>query len=216
MTRSRVLLRVALAAALVAVAAVLALLSVDVLRWSGQLERARVAYETGSNDPRIWQPSTTLRRGISRSLLDVDDEVAFGGALQRFRAVFATSELEASGDPTVFSSLERLELELDRLSKAAPTRRLRSQAHSLHAIALFRALQARGSHDLFARSTSALRRAVLLDERNDEAMYNLELVLRLFRIVNPLPIVLPEARAERGRRSGSRGGAGVAEEGSGF
>ncbi len=212
MTGASLVLRGALAGVLVVVAALLTVFTVDVLRWPGQLERAHVHYAARSSDATTWEPETTFPTGLSRRLLALDDDVAFGRALERFRVFARTSNDELVDRGLLLTSLE---LELERLADTAAGSPQRSQALNLHALVLFREMYVRGSN-LYEQTLRDLRRAILLDPTNAQAKYNLEFVLRIVRVLTPVGLQLPVAGARRGERSGNRGGAGAGHEGSGF
>ena len=69
-------------AALVLAAAVLVALAADVLRWDRQIRDGDIAYGTGA--AASWEPNTLLPRGVSSSLLGVEDDLAYRHAVDRF------------------------------------------------------------------------------------------------------------------------------------
>jgi hypothetical protein len=207
---SRRALGVAGVVALVAGAAVLAVLAVDVLRWRGQLEEADMRFAARSGTIGMWEPDAWLP-GVTRSLLAVDDDLAFRRAVQRFR-------LSQPREPerTLRDAARRSQAESDlaRIGRTDPSAEHRSLAATLRgALALEEARNAGPQTGLFLRrSYAGFRDAVRLDGSNEDAKFDLELVIELLKTLQD------QSGAGAGGRRGSvqASGAGAASSGSGF
>jgi hypothetical protein len=209
--------RVAVIAALVAIAVVLALIGRDVLAWRDQTDKAAIAVAASSSDFGVWQPSTVLPTDVSSWLLGAGDDVRFGKALQRF-------QLLRTGGGDSFrqnrrAELAQAELELDQLAASAKTARARSIARTLHGILLYGQLrQQTDPLTLFRRVTEEFRKAIHADPSNAPAKYDLNAILGVF---TPIAIAatqgdLPEKGATTGSHTGAGGSAGNVTGGGGF
>jgi hypothetical protein len=176
---SRMALSIALAV-LSAVAAVLLLLAAfDVLRWEERVAEDDVRFGTAPSAADLWQPRTLLPGDPIRRVLGVQDDLRYRDAMQAFYAshpresTFQHPELEAARvdaqvelraaaeaerDPARRSELVNL---LGALSTSvAPRQEQQRRVESLESAAGF------------------FTEAVRLDRTNQDAMYNLEVVLR--------------------------------------
>ncbi len=213
----RAWLRLAAAAALVLVAVLLAVVARDVLSWRGQTDRAAVGIAASSPNLGIWEPSTWLPTGISRSLLGAADDVELGRALQRFQLVRSGA---GGAYRNRLAVAAQAELDLDRLGATADHASARSRARMLHAILLYAQLRDQGGDPLtpLLRVTEELQKAVRTDPANAAAKYDLEALLN---VVKPLqaafaPGELPEKGAPKGSRVGGGGSGGSISGGGGF
>lgn len=196
--------------AMFALAAFLTVLAADVLRWRGQIEEADL--RPRSTNTRIWTADTRLPGDPAAKLLAVDDDVRFRRALQLFR-------LSNPRRPARNQHDLNLRLAADaRLAEVAenhPSSSARSRAAMLRGIL---ALETARGEPLRAetnlrRALSELRNAIRLDDRNTDAKYDLELVMRLLRTVEEES----PGSDEGGQRGGDEGqGAGSSPSSSGF
>lgn len=199
-----VLLMLALALLLVALAA-------DLLRWERELERGDASYVSGASiQAAAWEPQTTLPAGMSRSLLAVDDDVAYRGALRRFWLSGPRQPIREFSDVTRRTGAER---EVARVAENDTNRSRRAQLAILRgALLLEEARNSPVQREVFVRrAVSEFRRAAALDPDSEDTLYNLELALRLLR----------RAGSDSGEGQGSRSplpapGAGAATSGGGF
>ena len=164
--------------ALVVVAALLVALAADVLRWDHQLRDGDIAY--GAAVPAAWEPDTLLPRGVSATVLGVEDDVSYRHAVDRFWRSGPREPIRVFEDVTRRSAAERV-LGQTFVSDDNPTRR--SQLAVLRAALMLE--EGRNSptqRQVFVRrAIEQLERAVTLDPSNDTAIYNLELALKLLR-----------------------------------
>ncbi len=165
-------------AALVLAAAVLVALAADVLRWDRQIRDGDIAYGTGA--AASWEPNTLLPRGVSSSLLGVEDDLAYRHAVDRFWRSKPRDPIRVFEDVTRRSAAERV---LGQAFTNDGNRTRRSQLAVLRAALMFE--EGRNSptqRQVFVRrAIEQLERAVILDPSNDTAVYDLELALKLLR-----------------------------------
>jgi hypothetical protein len=198
-------------AALAALAALLTLLAADVLRWRGHIEHAD--FRAGSGGTRIWTADTLVPRDPAADLLDVEDDVRFRRALQLFRLGNPRRPARNQHDLNLRLAADS---RLADVVEAHPDASIRSRAAMLRGLL---ALETARGEPLRAetnlrRALAELRTAIRLDDRNTDAKYDLELVMRLLRTVEEES---PGAQDEQRQRGGSEGqGAGSSPSSSGF
>ena len=200
----------AAAAGALVLAVVLAVLAADVLRWRGHLERADLRYAAEPSAAGRWHPDTRLG-GLSTRLLGVDDDVAFRRAAQRFRAVRPGVPAAVLGD---VAKRARADAALARITRGDESPKRRSLAATYRGVLAFE--EARGADAeapvFLRRSATEFRHAIRLDAGNDDAKYNLELVLRLLDTLDS-----EAAGGDAGQRGDTpASGAGAASSGSGY
>jgi hypothetical protein len=200
-----------LAVVAAAAAAFLVLLAVDVLTWEGDLEQADLRYEAVAGGPDMWRSETILPVRLSRDLLDVKDDVEYREVLQQFALARVR---QPPRDQRDLAKRGAVETELARLGEQPLGGARRSAVANLSGVISFE--EARfdeGQRATFLRrSLAEFREAIQLDPANEDAKYNLELVLRLIQ------------NAEQDSGSGGGGargdteasGAGAASSGSGY
>jgi hypothetical protein len=164
--------------ALIGAAAVLVAFAADALRWDRAMRDDDVAYAAGADA--TWAPSTLLPAGLSRSVLGLDDDVEFRGAVDQFWKSDPRAPLQAFTDVTRRTAAER---RLARLleSDDSPTRR--STVATLRGALLLE--EARNSpvqrYVFLRRAIEQFERAARLDPGNADALFDLELALKLLR-----------------------------------
>ena len=214
--RRELLLVVAVACLLLA--AFLGLLAVDVARWRTTLPADDVRYRAAPERASLWSPSLLAPRRSGTRLIGVDDDLEFRRALQLVRA----SSLD---DPTVSDPnlavrrTDAAELLESIIVHDADLARASRAANFLGAlsIAAYNAAPSGAStpdrSELLVNAIANFEQAIELDPGNDEAKYNLQIMLG--RRQGLLPT---EASAGRNPLPGGRGarGAGAGEPGSGY
>ena len=130
--------------------------------------------------PATWEPDTLLPRGVSASLLGVEDDVAYRRAVDRFWRSGPRDPIRVFEDVTRRSAAERaLGQTFDRDEQQVR----RSQLGVLRAALMLE--EGRNSptqRQVFVRrAIEQLERAVILDPSNGTAVYDLELALKLLR-----------------------------------
>jgi hypothetical protein len=207
-----------LAVAAFVLAALLALVAVDVGRWRSTMAADDVRYRIGSPDAE-WRADTLAPFGAARRLLRVDDDLAFREALTALRA-------SALDDPTVSDpnlAVKRTDA-ADRLESIVvhdrdPVRRSRaSNLLGVLGMVVFNTGPSGGTlapdrSELLLNAIASFEQAIAIDPGNDEAKYNLQVIL--LRGQGLLPT---EAAAGINPTPGGRGarGAGAGEPGSGY
>jgi hypothetical protein len=203
-----------LVAAVVALALglVLALLAVDVFRWRDHLEHADSRFAAAAGDRAMWEAPQVLPFDAARRLVGVDDDIRLRRAIQTFRLSRPTLPPQNQFDAALRAEAA---FALARVAGSDSSREGRSVAALLEGALSFELARTEqiGAQVYLERTVDAFRRAVRLDPTNDEAKYNLELVLNLLRDVED-----PSRSSGRSRaRGGSpEQGAGSGSEGSGF
>ena len=214
--RRELLLVVAAAAFLLA--GFLVLVAIDVDRWRTAIAADDVRYRVSSPEE-LWRPDTLAPFDAGGTLLEVDDDVAFRRALTSLRA----SSLD---DPTVSDpnlAVHRTEaaerLESIVVHDRDPLRRSRA-ANLLGVLGMvvFNSGPSGGTlapdrSELLLNAISSFEQAIAINPENDEAKYNLQVIL--LRGQGLLPT---EAAAGRNPAPGGRGsrGAGAGSPGGGY
>ncbi len=202
----------AAAAACLALAAVFAVLALDVNRWNDAIAsedvRFRVAEEDGT-----WEPRTVLPHALSQAVLGVEDDVDFRKALRAVR--LARFEDPTVSDPELALLRNEAQARLEAIAGNPGDPKRRSRAAGLMGVlGLARLVTETQQRDILLEYTvTSLERAIALDTENDEAKLNLELALQRGRAVE-----LTEAAGGRNPAPGGRGsrGAGTGDPGSGY
>ena len=207
------LLGLAAAVLALALAAFLAVLAADVLRWRGHLQRADVRRRSEPANTRIWIADTRLPGDPARRLLGLSDDLAVRRALQRFRLGRIASPARDQHDLALRAQAD---FELARVAESDPRAEVRSRATMLRGIIALE--EARGNQlqapVALRRAVAELRTAIQLDDGNSDAKYDLELVLRLIRLTQEEN---PPEQGRRGQRGSSQGsGASSNQTGTGF
>jgi len=185
--------------------------ALDIARTAGRIERDDLRYQSTPASSDLWKASTMLPAGASRWALGVGDDIAFREALRTFQlsgprtaATLSSESFEARGNAEL-----RLGERVDHDS--APSRRS-SAANLLGVLALLGAgdVAVADRETFLTRAAEEFRRAVELDQANDDAAYNLELALRLQRELQQSgegnrP---PQSRANPNGRAAGAGGVG--------
>lgn len=208
--------RLALAAAAlvcVALAAGLAVVAADVVRWREALPTGDVRYRVTPEEPDPWTPSTIAPVGLSRALLGVGDDVEFRRALRALRV--ARLEEATVSDPNIALVRNEAQARLEAIASGEGERSRRSRAAGLLGVlGLSRlASETQDPTALLESTVVSLKLAIALDPGNDEAKFNLELALQRARGVQ-----ISEAGGGADPSPGGTGseGAGAGDKGSGY
>jgi hypothetical protein len=155
-------------------------LAVDLLRAENRVAVADAAFTTGLDRTVTWDADTLLPVGVSRGVLGLDDDIAFRRAVQRFWLSKPRDPLREFGDVTRRSGAER---ELARLGETDESGERRAVALTMRGALLLE--EARNTttqrHVFVRRAIEQFRKAVFLDPANADAVFNLELALKLLR-----------------------------------
>ncbi len=205
------------AAVCVALAIVVVLVAVDVGRWRDAVERDDVQYAAGAPSGG-WDPRTLAPLDLGERTLEVSDDVAF----RRMLLTLRSSKLRdvTVSDPVLAIRRTELTEQLESILATDPDNRVRSRAASLLGvlnIAGWNAAPAVGADrdrsELLLAAVAAFEQAIDLDVENDDAKYNLQVMLQRGQGLLPT-----EAAAGRNPAPGGRGsrGAGAGAPGSGY
>ena len=176
--------RAALSAAAVVVmlvaSVVLVALAADILRWERALDGADAAYASGAARSATWDAETVLGAGLSRGLLALDDDVAYRNAVRRFWVSKPRQAIREFADVTRRTGAER---EVARVGELESDPQRRAQLSIFRgALLLEEARNSPAQREVFVRrAISEFRRAASVDPENEDALFNLELALRLLR-----------------------------------
>ena len=222
MTRLRPYLRrellLVVAAACVLLAVFLALAAVDVARWRTTIPADDVRFSAGAPTS-DWRPRTLAPFDAGERLLGVGDDVAFRRMLRLLRQ---SKLLDFTvSDPLLAVRRTELAERLESIVVRDPDPVLRSRASSLLgvvAIAAWNTTPPQGSQqqdrsELLLAAIASFEQAIGLDPGNDDAKYNLQLMLQRGQGLLPT-----EAAAGRTPSAGGKGsrGAGAGAPGSGY
>jgi hypothetical protein len=156
----------------------LVVVAVDVVRSHEALASGDDDYVTTPKEGGLWQPGALGASTISRKVLGVDDDLSFREAVRALRV----SQRDEPTDSSPEAILRRAKAQklLQEVSTSDPDPRRRSRAMSLLSVLLLSTPAA----DQEERATiqrvalANLQKAIETDPTNDEAKYNLEVVLR--------------------------------------
>ena len=203
-------LRIAAGVAALALAAGLALFAADVLGASSTMKRDDLRFRVSPDARGLWKVESRTPR--LESILRLEDDLAWRSAAQRFQLSRARADL--AYDPTRTSSRAETQAAIAAAETEVLSPRQASPLASFSAILAYEegVGDPENSPQLLRRSTSEFRRAIRLDQANEDAKFNLELLLRLLE---------PNQQQRRDRLGvGSGGedalGAAAATEGSGY
>jgi hypothetical protein len=187
------------------------ILAVDAWRWRDALgaDDSRFLATPRTSD---WQPSTLVPFGGTRSLLDIDDDVAFRKALRALR--LADLEEAQTSDTEVLLQRAEAQARLQALVEDGGDATRRSRALGLLAVLLLSTPVPDAEEQAAAlkAATAHLREAIALDPANDEAKFNLEFILRRGRGGS----AATGAPAPASSNTGSSRGAATSPPGSGY
>jgi hypothetical protein len=210
--RHRILLGARILGGLVALAAAvaLALFASDVLAAESTMKRDDLRFGVAPDARGLWKVEG--RTPSLKSILQIEDDLAWRTAAQRFQLSRARANI--AYDPTRTSSRADTQAGLASAETYELTARQASALANFSAILAYE--EAVGDPQngpmLLRRSTNEFRRAIRLYPRNDEAKFNLELLLELLLSEN-------QQRRDRlgvGTGSDDATGAGAAQEGAGY
>jgi tetratricopeptide (TPR) repeat protein len=168
-------LRLALAAALAVLAVLAALAAGDVRAWRSALVAGDAAY-VATPSRAAWTPQTHFG-GVSEALLGVRDDLQLRKALQLYVDA-AKLHLRLDNAVDVESARARAQDALEQVSRASDPQRT-SQVLTLLGILAFRAAAAGGAQSQLDAAISDFTDAVRADPTDEQAAYDLELLLQL-------------------------------------
>lgn len=175
--------RTALAIVALALAAFLAVLAVDVLRVEQRISADDVRFQRTPGEAALWKVDGILPGDLAWKGLQVADDVQYRSAVRFFRLSGLRSQ-SRTFEQGAFQ--QAAELELSRVGRGGLSRRQRSLAANLRGVlSLVEAATSDTPGQFLQRSLAEFREAIRLDEGNDDARYNLELVLQISSETSP-------------------------------
>jgi hypothetical protein len=159
---------------LAALAILVAILAADVRSWSSSVAAGDAIY-AASPARASWTPSTRLG-GLAGDLLGVHDDVALRRALQLYDSV-AGLRLRLDNAVEVETARAQAQDALITVARGSDRQRA-SQAETLLGINAFAASKGTGTSSIDT-AVSAFTEAVRADPGNDDAKFDLELLLRM-------------------------------------
>jgi hypothetical protein len=210
--RRRVLVGVRILAALVAIAlaAGLAVFAGDVLAASSTMKRDDLRFRVAPDARGLWKIEG--RTPSLESILQLDDDLAWRKAALRFQLSRARANIQY--DPSRTASRADTQAAIAEAEREDLDSRQASQMANFSAILGYEEAvgDPQNGPTLLRRALSEFRRAIQLDEANEEAKFNLELLLRLLE---------PDQQQRRDRLGVGAGGdkalgAAASSEGSGY
>ena len=167
-------LALAAAAAAFAIAAGLSLLAADVRAWQHAFDTGDLQYRAAPGGNRPWESPDTLPGRPAARLLDVGDDVTFRRGVRFYQLSEPGSFSESFGtSPRPVAAARKL---LRRAEREHDDHRVRASAANFLAVLSYQS----GAFidEAFARQAVRLfRRAVRTDPTNEEAKFNLELMM---------------------------------------
>lgn len=198
-------LRLVLAGISLGLAALALLLARDVWLWDKAIHDADARAQVLPIGSSSWAAGTLLPGDPARSLLGIDDDLAFRRLYVR-GAALASASAPASGT----SPRSLVESELGRVSRTDSDDAVASAAANLLGV-LFFTDPDDPENSPAERAVGAFQDAVLLDPENASAKANLELILRQLSSNE-----LKGRSSPGGGDQGGKGGAGLAPGGKGY
>jgi hypothetical protein len=202
--------RILLALGCLGLGVVLAVLAVDVNRIADRMQTDDLRFRKSPGEAALWRAEGRFPGDPARKALGIADDVRYRSAVRFFRLSSLRSP-SRSIDQSTFQ--QAAELELSRVGRSDSSRAEKSAAANLRGVIdLVEASTSDEPAQLLQRSLTEFRDAILLDERNDDARYNLELVMQIASEQGPSD----DEGGGGGRGDTPASGAGAATPGSGY
>jgi len=169
------IVRAVAAALCLAAAVLLVLIGLDARTWSSRISADDLRYTRDATARRLWQPRELAPFGLARSLLGIDDDLAYRRALRAFRIA---RPLDPMFSTEATTNLVNAQLGLTNvLAKRSEAVRRVQEANLLGILGFTLSMQSSGNNASVDGAVSAFRRAIGIDPGNDDALFNLEYAL---------------------------------------
>jgi hypothetical protein len=182
----------------------------DVQAWPKTFREGDVAFRAKPGDVRPWDSPDRIPYRPAERLLDVEDDVMLRRAI-RFSQLTSDQSLFRESfinSPRPYQPARRL---LRRLDRSGTDPKLRSRATNLLAVMGYNA-GAFVDPATVRQAGQLLRRAVMLDPTNEEAKFNLEVLM----YTSPEDPESGQSGGGTGRTAPDSGGAGITPPGRGY
>jgi hypothetical protein len=199
---ARVTARLVAAVALAGLAVVAILLAADARSWEAALSGGDAVYAASASRA-TWTPGTSLG-GVAGDVLATEDDVAVRRALRLYRVAAAT-HLRLDNATEVQTARARAQDALLRVAAGSDPERS-AQARTLLGILTFGSSASGGEEDQVEGAISDFTDAIRADGANDDAKFDLELLLRLSAAHGTRPGEGVGGGFGRGGRRGAGGG----------
>lgn len=169
------------AALALAAAVILLLLALDVRRWEHRIAADDVGVTVNPARQDLWRPSQTAPFGAARRMLGLDYALAYRRALDLFALGQPWFNAELVPEP-ILQYRKRAQVALGRLAQHDPDPARRSrELNMLGALSTVTVTPYDPAHRLsgLIHAATAYHAAVIADDLNDAAKFNLEVTLRL-------------------------------------
>lgn len=178
MRRIRRALPLVVAAVLLGLATVLVLFAADVRAWQGTLTRDDLHFRAQRSRIGLWRSPAVLPTDPARSVLGLDDALAYRRAVQFYW--FSTVGSTTGGQADLAVTRVVAQTELQKLMTSAATAEERSNAANLLGVMTVNApANSPTQKNEIATAEAYFRQAVIDDPANYGAKLNLELLLRV-------------------------------------
>jgi len=201
--RKLMLMAAALLAVPIAIASIV--LAVDVLRVPGELQQRDTRFESApQRQAGLWGKVDFLRGWPALRLLGVHDDLDY----RRAAGLYLRAEpgkVDYSGFPELEALRARAQYEVTRASREDPDPKRRAQMLVLYGVMALdlRSTSVEDRDNQVRDAANAFRAALALDPSNEDAKFNLELILSLHG-----PVALPGNAPSGGQDEGDISGQG--------
>jgi hypothetical protein len=196
----------------IALAVVLVVLAIDVLRTPGWISQDDSRFATAPvRGSGLWNEPGRLATRARITALGLDDDLTYRRTVALFSRL-QPGKADQLVDPEQENRWAKLQFELTTSSRENPDPRRRSELQNLMGVVLLARFLYASPDERTALLTNAIgsfRTAVELDQRNEDAKVNLELALRAYG-----PTLFPSNAPDTGGAHGQESGQG--RSGSGY
>jgi hypothetical protein len=206
------ILRIVVATVAVVAAVALALLAADMFLVQRSMSSSDTRFASGSLSASLWRPHQLLPFGATKSLLSVDDDVAYREAVRAF--VLGRPRDEPFQSPDLLGQRGHAQDLLQAIVESKQDPKRRAEAANLIGVLGFAnaAVDPDQAYNYLSEAIGRFRQAITLDPASDDAKYNLELALtRIKKTSKPAGQKQPQDN-----RGGTGGGAGTGDANSGY
>jgi len=180
--------------------------------WHARMADDDLRFQVRPTAPGLWHAPSGPGASATRQLLGVDDDLRFRDAEHDFVLVHVASRSYAA-EAKRLAAFGEAQSSLERLARVDPTPARRSRAANLLGILLWEDAETAQENAplLLRQSVEAFRRAIRASAADDDAKYNLEVLMTVLEPSGERRRDAPEEAGGTGLR-----GAGVAEAGRGY